>query len=54
MAIVIIFVAILWQFYGEKNRFYCNFMAKTKDFFATLWQKQSFLLQFHGEKKKFS
>ena len=38
MAIAIVFVAILWQFYGGHNRFYCNFMAKTIDFIAILWQ----------------
>ena len=35
---------------------FCIFMAKTIDFIAILWQKQSILLRFHGDfraKKKF-
>ena len=44
MAIAIVFVAIIWQFYGKYNRFCCDFMTKTIDFIAILWR-------FQGEKK---
>ena len=49
LAIVIVFFAFLWQFYGKYNRFYCDFMAETIDFVAIFWRKHSILLRLNGD-----
>ena len=54
MAVAIFFVAILWQFYGKNNRFYCNFYGKNNRFFCNFMAKAiNFIAisgQFQGEK----
>ena len=47
MAIAIVFVAIFWQFYGEYNRFYCDFRAKKK-FVEIMWRKKNILVELQG------
>ena len=46
MAVAIVFVAIVWQFYGKNNGFYCNFMAKAISFIAISWRLQSEKIDF--------